>query len=98
MLSFLNVTPGLGKGETEPNLNQTLLDYYRLPADSLPSSNTANTGVSGEIGFFQLGPGNICYGQCNTGVANDLKGSGAYDSLKHVSFDGQTVQLPFAFT
>lgn len=94
----MNPTIAPGKGKTEPNVNQTLLDYYRLPADSLPLSITANTGVSGEIGFFQLGPGNICYGQCHTGVANDLKGSGAYDALKQVRFDGQTVQLPFAFT
>ena len=87
----------LRKGETEPNVNQTLLDYYRLAADSFPSSITANTGVSGEAGFFQFGS-NICFGQCQAGVANELKDAGAYDALKHVRFDGQTVQLPFSFT
>src|ERR1700675_4339666 len=98
MLSFLSATITSGKGEAGPNVNQTLLDYYRLPADSFLSPITANDSVSGDIGFFELGPGNICYGQCRTGVANDLKGSGAFDALKHVQFDGQTVQLPFAFT
>jgi hypothetical protein len=79
-------------------VNQTLLDYYRLSADSFPSSITDNSSVSGDIGFFQLGPGNICYGQWHAGVSTHLKGSGAFDALKHVQFDGQTVQLPFAFT
>lgn len=59
---------------------------------------TANNSVSGDIGFFQLGPGNFCYGQCHTGVATDLKDSGAFDALKHVQLDGKTVQHPFAFT
>ena len=95
---FLNAAIAPGKGEVGPIVNQTLLDYYRLSADSFPSSITANTSVSGDIGFFQFGPGNICYGQCHTGVAHDLKGSGAFDALKHVQFDGQTVRLPFAFT
>jgi len=87
-----------GEGEAGQHVNQTLLDYYRLSTDSFPSSMTANDSASGDIGFFQLGPGNICYGQCHTGVATDLKDCGAFDALKHVQFDGQTVQLPFAFT
>jgi hypothetical protein len=87
-----------GKAEAGPNVNQILLDYYRLSADLFPSSMTANNSVSGDSGFFQLGPGNICYGQCHTGVATDLKDSGTFDALKHVHLDGKTVQLPFAFT
>ena len=79
-------------------MNQTLLDYYRLSADSFPSLMTANNSVWGDIGFFQIGPGNICYGQCHTDVATDLKDSGAFDALKYVQLDGKTVQLRFAFT
>lgn len=79
-------------------MNQTLLDYYRLSADTFPLSITANASVSRDIGFFQFGPGNICFGHCHTGTATDLKDSGAFNALKQVQFDDQAVRLPFDFT
>ncbi len=87
-----------GKGEAGPNMNETLLDYYRLSPDSFPFAITTSDSLSGDIGFFQFGTGNICYGQCQTGVAVDVKGSGEFDALKHVHGDGTTTQLPFAFS
>ena len=95
---FFSATIAPGKGEAGPNVNQTLLDYYRLSTDLFPSSIAANSSVSGDPGFFQFGSGNVCYGQCLTGVAKDLNDSGAFDALKDVQLDGQTVQLPFDFT
>lgn len=76
---------------------QTLLDYYRIPEDSFdgicPSVNVA----SGDIGFFQFGAKNICYGRCQSGVAGDVTGAGEFDASKDVRRDGTTIQLPFDF-
>jgi hypothetical protein len=77
---------------------QTLCDYYRIPENSLdPISLTADT-AHGNVGFFQFGTKNICYGRCRCGVAADVAGSGAFDASKNVRREGTTIQLPFNFT
>ncbi len=87
--------PGLNV--SGPNLSQTLFDYYRLSSDSLPSAITDRRTFPSKVGFFQFGKGNICYGQCQTGVAADVESSSEFDVLKHFHRDGTTNQLPFAF-
>lgn len=76
---------------------QTLLDYYRISGELLDSiSTTANSG-SGDIGFFQFGAKNICYGRCQSGAAGDVTGAGEFDASKDLHRDGATIQLPFDF-
>lgn len=91
-------TSAPGKGETGQRVNQALLDYYRLPADSFPSSMTTSPSLSGDTGFFEFGAGNICYGQCQAGVAKEVKDAGEFDAFRHVHLENTTIQFPFVFT
>jgi hypothetical protein len=77
---------------------QTLLDYYRIPEEALGAVSIVGDSVSREVGFFQFGSGNICYGQCKTGVATDPTGSAEIDASKDVRRSGPAIQLPFDFT
>ncbi|HEY6127055.1 MAG TPA: hypothetical protein VIW23_02625 [Candidatus Acidoferrum sp.] len=76
---------------------QTLLDYYRLPTESLARiSQSADS--SSDIGYFQFGTNNICYGRSQSGVSPDVAGSSAFDVFKEVRSDSSgTIQLPFSF-
>jgi hypothetical protein len=77
---------------------QTLMDYYRIPEDSFGCISPTVDSASGDIGFFQFGAKNICYGRCQSGAAADVTGSGQFDASKHVRRDGTAIQLPFDFT
>jgi len=79
-------------------VNQSLLDYYRMPSDSLGCTTTTTDCVSGAIGFFQFGTGNICYGRCRSGVSATVAGSEQYDALKYILQEGVKTRLPFDFT
>ena len=79
-------------------MNQALVDYYRLPPESLPFVTTTANGASGNIGFFQFGINNICYGRCQSGVAADAASSRQIDALKDIRRCGTSIQLPFSFT
>jgi hypothetical protein len=76
---------------------QTLLDYYRMPAESLGAASLTSDSLSGEVGFFRCGAKNVCYGRSKSGVAADPAGSERFDALKDVRCDGKTIQLPFDF-
>jgi len=77
---------------------QTLSDYYRLPEGSLGRATIAADGASGDVGFFEFGTNNVCYGHCSSGVSADVAGSGQWDALKAVRRNGSTIQLPFSFS
>jgi hypothetical protein len=81
-------------------VNQTLLDYYRIPLESLGGVALAADSVLGNMGFFQFGGRSICYGRCKTGAAADAVEavSSEFDVLKDVRHDGTTILLPFDFT
>jgi hypothetical protein len=72
---------------------QSLSHYYRVPADSLGSISGAKP--SGDTGFFQFGPGTICYGESSSGVSRKIGKSGRYDAFESVRFAGSEIQLPF---
>jgi hypothetical protein len=77
---------------------QTLLDYYRIPVESPGVISPIADSATGDIGFFQFGAKNICYGHCKSGVAPDVAGSGAFNALRDLGRDSTTIQLPFDFT
>lgn len=77
---------------------QTLIDYYRIPGNSFDSICLSANVASGDIGFFQFGAKNICYGRCQSGAAVDVAGAGEFDASKDVRREGTTIQLPFDFT
>ena len=97
--------PGAGSSRDNKKpvyiVEQTLLDYFRIPPELLSgvvASASACGGGSGEPGFFQFGPNNICFGRSETGVAPNIEGSGAFDALSKVRFNGTCLQVPFDFT
>lgn len=72
---------------------QSLSHYYRVPTDSLGSISSAKP--SSESGFFQFGPGTICYGESSSGVSRKLKKSGRYDAVGGIRFEESEIHLPF---
>jgi hypothetical protein len=77
---------------------QTLSNYYRIPENLFGGILPIVKSTTEEAGFFQFAPGNICYGRCQSGVAADVAGSGAFEASKHVQCDSTTIHLPFDFT
>ncbi len=76
---------------------QPLLDYYRIPTESLGGISLTADSVPGDIGFFQFGAKNICYGRCKSGASGDVAGSGEFDASKYVRRDSTTIRVPFDF-
>ena len=74
------------------------MEYYGIPEDSLGGISLTSDSTSGDIGFFQFGARNTCYGRCQSGAAADVAGAGQFDASKDVRRDGTTIQLPFDFT
>lgn len=72
---------------------QSLSHYYRVPADSLGGISGAEP--SGDTGFFQFGPGTVCYGESASGVSRKIGKSGRYDAFESVRSAGSEIQLPF---
>lgn len=52
---------------------------------------------SGDVGFFQFGSSNICYGRCKIGVATDSTIAFRFDALTSVHQNGEGICLPFDF-
>jgi hypothetical protein len=77
---------------------QTLLDYYRLPAESLSAVSLTGDSSSGNVGYFQFGGENICYGRCAAGTSANLQGASEFDALKDFRRDSKAIHLPFDFT
>lgn len=69
-----------------------------MPRDLLGGVSPTANSASGDIGFFQFGAKNICYGRCKAGAAVDITGVGGFDASKEVRRNGTTIQLPFDFT
>jgi len=72
---------------------QALSDYYRVPEGSLGRVLVSES--SGDVGFFQFGPGMTCYGRCAAGVSTRIENSGPYDCFRNVRFNGSEIRLPF---
>jgi len=77
---------------------QALLDYYRIPVDSLSGLSATNICAPGDVGFFQFGPRNICYGRCHSGTTPSVADSGKFDASKEIRREGTTILIPFDFT
>lgn len=76
---------------------QPLLDYYRVPVGLFGGISVTSDPVSSDDGFFQLGPGVICFGRSSAGVSGDLTRSGRFDASKGLRLDPSVIHLPFDF-
>jgi hypothetical protein len=81
-------------------LDQNLQDYFRIPLELFTGIDDTAGTVGGDLGFFQFGPNNICYGKCHAGVSKTVEGSGKFDALRAVNpnHNGASLHLPFNFT
>jgi hypothetical protein len=77
-------------------IDQALSDYYRMHTDSFARATTTAGCASGDIGFFQFGKNNICYGRCMSGVAGNVADSAQFNALEDVRRDGTTIQFAFS--
>lgn len=76
---------------------QPLLDYFRISPDSFAGEFLPPDDLPEEIGFFQFGASNLCYGRCQSGVSTDIATSSKFESHKSVRCDGNSLELPFNF-
>jgi hypothetical protein len=76
--------------------NQTLLDYYKCPEEFAEIELKGE--VSDEQGFFQFGPGTLCYGRCHTGTPAPHPTGPLFDVSGAVEMDRGAVRLPFDLT
>ena len=75
---------------------QALLDYYKIPSDTMRDFDISADSSSGEAGFFQFS-GTTCYGRCKIGAAAHVSGSTNFDASKCVHQNGHGLHLPFDF-
>jgi hypothetical protein len=73
-----------------------LSDYYRAP--DCPLGQVSEPELSGDTGYFRFGPRVICYGQCQSGVAERIESAGIYDARKRLRIEGSHIHLPFSPT
>jgi hypothetical protein len=73
--------------------NQPFLDYYKCPDDLGEFELTGEP--SPEEGFFQFGPGTVCYGRCSEGKLARNPGGPLFDASGSAEVDEGLVRLPF---
>jgi hypothetical protein len=78
-------------------VNQSLTDYFRLPSSIAEEMAAPLKLTSGDSGFFQFGPGNVCYGRSSCGVTGDLDQSFRLDVSQKVGRQPFLPDLPFSF-
>lgn len=82
--------------EEQHTQNQPIVDYYKCPEEF------GEIKVKGElsegVGFFQFGPGTLCYGRCHPGRPASRPAGPLFDVSEAVETDQGTVRLPFDLT
>jgi hypothetical protein len=77
------------------SMNQTLLDYYKCPEEVCDLETKSE--LSRKNGFFQFGPGTICYGRSRGSRSRPAKcpTGELFDASLAVEIDHGVVRLPF---
>jgi hypothetical protein len=74
---------------------ETLLDYYRIPAELFGDATTTTDCGSADTGFFQFGSKNLCYGKSQCGVSGTSAAAKNFDASTGIVRDSGKIQLPF---
>jgi hypothetical protein len=74
-------------------MKDILSEYYRTPFASRVVCPHA--GFKEGTGFFRFGPDIVCYGECSSGVADDVLNSAALDVSDALSITNAELCLPF---
>jgi hypothetical protein len=72
---------------------QALIDAYRCPPSLL--NIELQSELLNDAGYFQFGPGLICYGRSTKGFRTRQVGANLYDAATDVQADGAGILLPF---
>lgn len=78
---------------TQLQAGSLLTDHFRCPRTL--AAFTIAEGQSADSGFFQFGPGAVCFGQCSAAQPAASAAGPLPDLLPHAGIDSATVQLPF---
>jgi len=73
---------------------ESLSEYYRLPLEWQHLSESPQNGAA--RGFFRFGQ-TVCFGQCEAGVAQDVRHSAELDASKGIKVEDASIRLPFSF-
>jgi len=76
--------------------SEILQDYFRTPPPS--EALWLDDQPCASKGFFQCGPGLVCYGQSSCGVSPRIEASAEFDALRAAKRNGSSLCLPFDFT
>ena len=93
LISYNILNSSRGTGREENVHDQTLLDYYKCPEELGEFELTAE--LSGEPGYFQFGPGTLCYGRCHGGMPATHPAGPLFEASRAVEIDQGVVRLPF---
>jgi hypothetical protein len=74
-------------------MNRAFIDYYRCPENS--ATFALRELPSDDCGYFQFGPGALCYGRCSSPFPSKHATDALHDALADVIVDGRTLWLPF---
>jgi hypothetical protein len=74
-------------------MDRALSDYFRCPEEF--SKIETGGSLSNDSGFFQFGPGVICYGKCSGVPPARTLGPGLPDVLQSIKVSGDRFVLPF---
>jgi len=74
-------------------MTRILSEYYRSPI----VSRAVSSGADGKsaAGFFRFGTDIVCYGECSSGVASDVKAAADFDASKAMTVSASEIRLPF---
>ena len=75
------------------NAGRLLTDHFRCPDDFVDFRVAEDPAA--KSGYFQFGPGVVCYGQCSSGDPATSVTDPLHDALQQVSMSSSSVHLPF---
>ena len=87
----LNSLPTIVK-ERSPQ-NRALIDYYKCPEEFGDIEEIEQ--LSQQEGFFEFGPGTLCFGRCHAGKPAIRPNDRLFDASEAVEIEHGTVRLPF---
>lgn len=78
-------------------MNQSLVDYFRLPPESIDIGVSFPDRLLSDPGFFRFTPKLACFGRSESAVASTFLGSENCDVFDRVCSNEKGIHLPFDF-
>jgi|SRR5215472_1738597 len=87
---------GGNRGKLDQTVDPTLLDYYRMPGNSLPLQTEADC-TSGESEFVPVGEGMVCFGRSKSGTGEVVAGPARFPASILAGRKGNSTRLSCSF-